>query len=170
MIAYAFRIPTVNHGIAGETSAQIARRMLARPVSGKSENVVIWAGRNDDLGDVETTIHNVSQMIGSLAPGSRYLVLGVINGDIVRERRGGDHYAKIGILNAALQRLSGSHFIAIREILIAHADATDLADIEAVEDDVVPSSLRSDHLHLNDEGVAIVAYAIVSAIREGRGS
>ena len=170
LIANVFHVPTSNFGVAGETSTQIRQRMLARQTSGTSESVVIWAGRNDDLGDPDTTLRNVAQMIGSLAPASRYLVLGLTNSDTRRERRGGDRYAMIEALNAAFKRIYGPHFVAIREFLIAHADMNDPADVEAVEDDVVPPSLRSDGLHLDDEGLAIVAYAVVLAIREGRGS
>ena len=164
LIAYLFHRPALNGGLPGATSAQIAARMLARPVPAAPETVVIWAGRNDDIGDPAATLRNIAAMTDSLPAGSRLLVLGLLNADTRRERRGGDHYAQILDLNRQLQARYGRRFLPLRELLIARAVPIDDEDRAAVAADVVPPSLRSDALHLNDRGDALAAYAIEATL------
>lgn len=165
LVAYLFDRRVANRGVSGETSAQIAARMLARPPSPRPERAVIWAGRNDDFGDPSATERNIGDMVASLPAGSRFLVLGIPNGDTRRERRGGDRYEAIRALNERLRARYGGSYVPIREILVAQARPGDAEDQDAAEADVVPPSLRADALHLNDRGQAVVAYAVEQAMR-----
>ena len=164
LLGFLFDRPANNKGVAGETSRQIATRMLSRTVSDTPESVVLWAGRNDDLSDLSATEGNIDGMIASLPAGSRYLVLGMLNGDMQRERRGGDRYAAILALNRDLQQRYGANFVPIREILVAHGRNGSDDDRAAAADDVVPPSLRADALHLNARGQAAVAIALDEAM------
>ena len=168
LMTFLFNRKAINGGLPGATSAQIAARMLARPPSPTPERVVIWAGRNDDPADPETTLRNIAAMIASLPPGSRFLVVGVLNADNGHERRGGDRYALLATLNRRLAARYGEHFLSLRDALIAQALPADSDDRAAIAADVVPPSLRTDTLHLNDKGDALAAYAIEAALeRDG---
>jgi lysophospholipase L1-like esterase len=164
LVSYVFHRKVINQGVGGETSTQIKKRMISRPIPPFPENAVIWAGRNDDLGDIEVIEKNIDDMVSSLHPRSHFLILGVINSDTARERRGGDRYRAILKLNDDLHARYGKNFLPIRDLLIAQANRNDPEDDEAVEADIVPPSLRLDALHLNDQGEALVAYAVESAI------
>lgn len=164
LITYLFHRKTINGGLPGATSAQIAARMLARPPSPTPESIVIWAGRNDDPADPETTLRSIAAMIASLPPGSHFLVVGVLNADTGHERRGGDRYALLAALNRQLAAQYGEHFLSLRDALIAQVVPADSDDQAAIAADVLPPSLRADALHLNDKGDALAAYAIEAAL------
>ena len=164
LITYLFHRKTINDGLPGATSAQIAARMLARPPSPNPESIVIWAGRNDDPADPETTLRNIAAMIASLPPGSRFLVVSVLNADSGHERLGGDRYALLAALNRRLAARYGDHFLSLRAALMAQAVPADSDDRAAIAADVLPPSLRADALHLNDKGDALAAYAIEAAL------
>ena len=165
LLGFLFDRRANNRGVAGETSAQIRSRMLARPAAEGPERAVIWAGRNDDLSDTAAIESNVEGMVASLPAGSRFLVLGVLNGDMVRERRGGDRYRAIVALNEHLRRRYGGSYVPIRDALVARGRTGDADDRDAAEADVVPPSFRADALHLNGRGQAEVAYAVEDAMR-----
>ena len=159
--------PTVNRGIPSETSTQIARRMLARDKGVGPESVIIWAGRNNAWRPDEVEA-DIASMVASLKPGSKYLVLGVVNADEDGERRGEEGYQLVMRLNADLSRTYGSRFVPVREELVGNANLRWPEDQADVATDVVPISLRTDTVHLNDHGHAIVAGAIERAMINNR--
>lgn len=163
LITFLYHRPSINMGRPGETSGQIRDRFLARLRSTGPEAVVIWAGRNNAY-QTEEVERDVALMVSSLNPGSRYLVLGILNSDTEQERRGGEGYTQLTALNIILANSYGRHYVPVREKLIAAANRRFEEDARNLEDDVVPASLRSDSLHLNDVGQAIVAESVQAAM------
>lgn len=113
----------------------------------------IWAGRNNASAP-GTVKADIAAMVAHLGH-ERFIIGGVINGNYENEFAGGGQYAVITALNADLGALYGERFIDLRAALVAAADP--VADAIWIERDTVPGSLRSDDIHLNDAGYAIVA-------------
>lgn len=128
----------------------------------RDHTVWIWAGRNN-FGDAETVKADIAAMISHLGH-ARFLVAGVINGNYSGEFYGTPGYAGLLQLNTDLADRYGAQFVDVRKTLIAAADPT--ADAIWIERDTVPASLRTDNIHLNAAGNAIVAKAMYEATIE----
>lgn len=153
-------VTTLNRGVGGNTSTQIETRFLAEPTH-FGDFAVIWAGRNNYT-DPTTVKSDIATMVSSLTT-TRYLILGVINGNYGGyESVGGAGYNTILQLNADLAATYGSHFIAIRDILVNSYNPLSTQDVSDFARDIVPTSLRSDNVHLNTAGYGIVANAVYS--------
>lgn len=151
-LANATTYTVINKGVGGETSTQIKDRMIA-DTGNYDKTVIIWAGRNN-AGDTTTVKSDIAAMVSALGH-QRYLVMGILNGDYSSEWNTGVTYPKIIGLNNSLSKIYGKRYVPIREILISMHDgsAQDLIDVGR---DIVPASLRSDNIHLNDKGYQIV--------------
>ena len=147
-----------NHGIGGQTGAEILARM--RAAEGLPDRmVVIWAGRNDvNGGNVEAIISNIAEMVG-LTDGEHYLVLSLTNGK--SEPRGTPHYQTIAAANSRLAETYGDRFVDVRSELVS---VPDLSDTAASEQDYIPGLLRADDIHFNDIGYQIVADAVLTRL------
>lgn len=147
-----------NGGVGGETSTQIKTRMIA-DAARRSSLVIIWAGRNN-YADAVTVKADIAEMVASLGHDG-YLILGVINGNYGGyERVGGAGYAQITTLNADLATIYGTKFINIRLALVQAYNAGITQDVLDFADGIVPTSLRSDAIHLNTAGYNYVANVI----------
>ena len=142
-----------NRGIGGETSTQIKDRLVL-DTSNYSKSVIIWAGRNNYTSPT-TVKADIATMISTIGH-TRYLVVGIINGDYATEYVNQSGWTTINQLNSDLKTLYGNKFIDIRPYLVSLHDnsAQDLIDFSR---DIVPTSLRSDQLHLNTTGYNKVA-------------
>jgi hypothetical protein len=152
-----------NEGVGGDTSTQIRTRFLAASPATLNNVQVIWAGRNN-FGSPTTVKADIAAMIAALGH-TRYLVLGIVNQDDVTEYSGSAYLTIIDQLNTDLATLYGDKFIDIRRILIdkglAMAGLTATAqDTTDIANDVPPSSLRSDTLHYNSYGYAVVGQVV----------
>lgn len=151
-----------NGGVGGETSLQIKERLLTDGARGFAVTV-IWAGTNNFLFPAQVK-SDIAEMVASLGH-SFFLVLGVLNQDTENERQGGAWYQTLVDLNDDLASAYGQWFVDIRRLLIDEGltragiepTAQDLIDIG---NDVPPSSLRSDTLHLNTAGYGVVAQIV----------
>ncbi|MGA0558503.1 SGNH/GDSL hydrolase family protein [Larkinella sp. VNQ87] len=153
---------TINQGIAGQTSKQIAERMLADKEK-HSYNTIIWVGRNNYLepDQIKADIASMVKVLGH----SRYLVLSIINGhNGPAEQVFGLNHKAITQLNNDLYQTYGDHYVNVHAYLLSKYDPTSMADIIDHTDDVVPASLRADELHLNSKGYALVAERINQSI------
>ncbi|WP_232629372.1 SGNH/GDSL hydrolase family protein [Methylobacterium sp. Leaf118] len=164
--AFAPPRPVRNAGVGGESSTQIAARMLADAAS-RDAVAVIWAGRNnyDDAARVQADIR---AMVASLRSGCA-LVLSILNADVPEEYRGAPGHRAILALNAALLAEHGRRFLDIRGHLVARGLAAagltpSLLDRADIARDVPPRALRADHIHLNQAGQAAVAAAVHGAL------
>jgi len=134
-----------------------------------SDVFVLWAGRNNAtatarvLSDVATMVRHQRAAL------SRALVLGVLNG--ANEGTGTGVYNAIVNLNATEKQLYGTRFLDVRRYLIDYGltDAgitpttQDQADLTA---DLVPTSLRSDGIHLNATGYTLVGKLVYGRLAE----
>ncbi|MDB5539301.1 MAG: hypothetical protein JWQ89_1028 [Devosia sp.] len=156
--AFAPDRAVANRGVGGDTSTQIRTRFLADSTL-RRRTAWIWAGRNN-YSDPTTVKADIAAMVAAL-PHTRFLVAGIPNGNYATEYLGQPGYNAIIALNADLAALYGPRYVNVRGALVAAAnpvtDATDIAN------DVVPGTLRSDNIHLNDAGYATVAAAFKAA-------
>lgn len=140
--------------------------------AGKDKTAIFFSGRNDAKNTraaIVATRDNVLAMAKKLSPLSkRYLVLSVLNGDA--EIIGTSSYNGTKALNAELLQTFGDRFVDVRRYLIDHGledagitpttqDNTDVAG------DTIPSSLRSDSVHLTAAGYTLVGNFIARQIQ-----
>ena len=152
-----------NFGIPGETSTQIMNRFLKNDEHEKDE-IVIWAGRNN-YSKTEIIKSDIAKMVQKIKH-KRYLILSLINGNYGKyERKGEEGYQSFTKINSYLEETYGNHYFDVRSYLIAHHLKTD-QDLEDVKNDIVPSSLRVDGIHLNDKGYRLVATGVYERLRE----
>jgi lysophospholipase L1-like esterase len=151
-----------NGGNSGDTSSQIATRMLADPAKYRY-TIIIWAGRNDYT-TPNTVKANIAAMVAALPSPKQFLVLAVLNGEAASEYSGGANYAIITQLNADLAALYPQKYLDIRALLVAQFNPVIPQDVIDHGHDIPPSSLRFDILHLNTAGYAYVAQQVAAKL------
>lgn len=151
-----------NGGVSGQTSAQIRDRMLSNPDK-KDCFVVIWAGRNN-YQNPEDVKADIAKMVASLGH-KRYVVLSIINANRNGERKGDVLYSQIINLNRELESIYKDRFIDVRSYLMTRGKNVG-QDLRDVENDIIPTSLRLDTLHLNEKGYMEIANLIYSTINK----
>jgi hypothetical protein len=116
----------------------------------------LWIGRNGAQSGY-TVQDDIAAAVASLGH-SRYLVGSILTS--AADTSGGK--TSILALNSDLQATYGDRYVDVLGALQAENDgsANDLADVAA---SLVPRSLRSDHLHLNDDGYLVAAEAFKAA-------
>lgn len=124
----------------------------------------IWVGRNN-ASDAQDVIDNVADIVSSLKNKAvRYLVLSVLNG--AGEVSGTSAHANIvQNINAFLSSTYPDNYIDIRQVLIDAYDSTQSQDTQDRANDTIPSSLRSDSVHLNQSGYDVVAASVNDFLR-----
>jgi lysophospholipase L1-like esterase len=125
------------------------------------QTAVIWAGRNN-AGDPATVLADIAAMVGFLKPvNKRFVVISVLNGNYPGESIGGDGYDKIvNQINAKLRERYPNNYLDVREMLIRNYNSAQSGDVTDANNDVPPRSLRSDEVHLNEAGKALVAQTV----------
>jgi hypothetical protein len=155
-------------GVNGETSTQIAARQLADATRRGWVNV-FWYGANNPDDPARIKADLAASIAAVLAAGnSRFLVLSVVNEALPQSSLGGATFATILQLNADLAALYPANFFDIRAFLIAHANPANAQDALDVQNGDVPSSLRLDEIHLDNDGSLLVAGQI-KAMLDARG-
>jgi len=148
-----------NGGIGGQSSGQIATRMLA-DIPKHGYPTIIWAGRNN-FTDTATVKADIAAMVSALGSNPNYLVLSIMNGSMgATEMKGGANYDIIIALNKALERTYGSHYFDIRKAVVDAYNPSIPYDVYCYNQDIPPLSLRGDSLHLNDAGYLVVAQKV----------
>lgn len=116
----------------------------------------IWVGRNN-LRMPDIVLRDIAMMVAHLGH-DRFLV-----GEILPSAKDSpERLTALAGLNAELARRYGPHFVPLLLPLQTMAMTSDAADIAR---GIVPASLRSDYIHLNDGGYSIVASQFVAAWR-----
>ncbi|HZY18431.1 MAG TPA: SGNH/GDSL hydrolase family protein [Ramlibacter sp.] len=154
-----------NGGIAGQTSTEIADRQVAD--TGHRDWInVFWYGMNNQ-DDPERIKADIARSVATLAPGNtRFLVLSVVNQDTPAERRGGPGYDVIQQLNRELAALYPQNYYDMRSYMVGRADPGNAQDATDQANDVPPSSMRMDHIHLNYNGQVAVARRVAELLAE----
>ena len=151
-----------NGGVAGETSTEIKNRFLLD--TGKhSYPSIIWVGHNN-YSSPTTVKSDIAAMVSALGH-QRFIILSILNGEYVPQYAGNADYVTITTLNNDLATLYGSRYIDIRAYLVSQYNPSIPQDVVDFGHDIVPSSLRSDNLHLNDLGYKKVAEKIKLSIQ-----
>jgi len=155
--AYAGQRKVHNGGVSGETSQQIRARMVADKAH-KDRITVIWYGQNNKVkADVKA---DVAASLATLAPGNdRFIVLGMV-GWANEAIRNWPMHTQIVQANRELAARYPNNFIDIRAHLVSQYQRGNEQDQDDFRNDLVPSSLRSDAIHLKDEGCHVVAARI----------
>jgi lysophospholipase L1-like esterase len=151
-------------GVDGDTSTQIAARELNDP-SRKTWVSVLWYGANnpDDPARIKADI--AASVAGLAAAGNnRFLVLSVVNEATPQSSLGSAIYSDVVSLNQELAALYPANFFDIRAYLMAHYDPNRPQDVADVQNGDVPSSLRIDEIHLDNDGSLLVAAKIKELI------
>ncbi|MCX6703403.1 MAG: GDSL-type esterase/lipase family protein [Candidatus Zambryskibacteria bacterium] len=148
-----------NGGVGGESSTSIKLRMIADNVR-RDWGTIIWVGRNN-YSDPVTVKADIAAMVASLGH-TRYLVLSILNG--TGELSGSAKYNTIIQLNNDLATIYGSHYVDVRSYLVSQYNSGIPQDVTDRANDVPPSSLRSDSLHLNAAGYTAVANKVYQNI------
>lgn len=123
---------------------------------------VFWMGRNNSsrphevYADLHASIEHIKALNG------RFLILGVLTAS--GEVAGNAYYYNAINLNNLLRCEFPNEFIDIRRELILAGQPSGQDLIDRLND-VTPTSLRSDTLHLNDAGYQVVAAALARAIQ-----
>jgi lysophospholipase L1-like esterase len=157
-------VTVYNQGVGGETAEQIRTRISA-DTRHKDAIHIFWIGRNN-MGGGGLTTEEQTYIKTALADSiseitstpKRYLIMSILNGDYGGEYDGETAHTQMLNLWSDLTTLYPSNTLDIRQELIDNA--TSPGDDTDVTNDVPPSSLRSDSVHLNTAGKAIVAQAV----------
>lgn len=126
----------------------------------KNDFFIFWLGRNN-YGDIKTVLSDINACVQFIQrKGCKFLVLSVLNADVESEHRGGDGYQTLSILNKRIEKEYPSNFIDVRTPLVNSYVLSLNTDKDNYKKDVIPSSLRSDHIHLNASGYRLLAKII----------
>lgn len=150
-----------NGGVPGDTSTGIATRMLA--ATDKYGYVtVIWAGYNDH--NAPSTVEaNITSMVNALTT-SKFVVLTVLNGSSAGESIGGTDYNNIISINNWILSQYPNNSIDIRSYLVSQYNPNLPQDVIDYSNDIVPTSLRADTIHLTTPGYILVVNKVINFI------
>jgi lysophospholipase L1-like esterase len=142
-------------GIAGQSSTEISTRQ--RTGGRETWVTIFWMGTNNPTQPSQIKA-DIAASVAALAPGNdRFIVLAVLNKDRPEELRGGDVYNMIVQLNRDLAATYPGNYLDIRAYLVAQFNPALAQDVVDAQNDVIPSSLRFDEIHLNNDGSVLVA-------------
>jgi hypothetical protein len=142
-------------GVAGQSSTEISVRQRS---GGRGTWVTIfWMGTNNPT-QPEQIKADIAASVSALAPGNdRFLILAILNKDRPEELRGGEVYNMIVQLNRDLAAIYPGNYLDIRAYLVGQFNPALAQDVADAQNDVIPSSLRFDEIHLNNDGSVLVA-------------
>jgi hypothetical protein len=142
-------------GIAGQSSTEISTRQ--RTGGRETWVTIFWMGTNNPTQPSQIKA-DIAASVAALGPGNdRFIVLAVLNKDRPEELRGGDVYNMIVQLNRDLAATYPGNYLDIRAYLVAQFNPALAQDVVDAQNDVIPSSLRFDEIHLNNDGSVLVA-------------
>lgn len=153
-----------NGGVVGQNSTEISMRQRA-DTSGRDTWInIFWYGQNNPTAPARIQA-DIAASVAALAPGNdHFIVLAVVNKDRPEEIRGGAVYNQIVQLNNELAVTYPANYIDIRSHLVSQFNPARAEDVADAQDDVVPSSLRFDEIHLNNDGSVVVATRVKAFI------
>ena len=141
-------------GISGETSMQIAARQTA-DTEHKTWISVFWYGHNNWTKDPVKA--DIAASVAALAPGNRaFIVMSMVNWADSGER-GTQEHATIMRVNGELAAAYPDNYLDIHRYLVGLYNPNSWQDVQDFQNDLPPSSLRFDKIHLNPAGCDAVA-------------
>jgi lysophospholipase L1-like esterase len=152
-----------NQGVGADSSTGCKARVLAGTPILLSGTTVIWIGINNSF-QRQVVLDDIAAMVAFLGH-TRYLVVGLCNGNNAPEYTGGDAWNDITWVNSGLSPVYGSRFVDIMTPLVAAGGPSGSnPDPTSFANGVPPSGLRFDNRHFNDAGYAIIANLIKTKI------
>jgi lysophospholipase L1-like esterase len=142
-----------NGGVVGQTSMQIAARLRA-DTAHRTWVSILWYGHNNWSKDEVKA--DIASSIAALAPNQAYVILSMLNW-APSGARGTQEYQDTVRVNGELAAMYPDHFLDIRQYLVGLYDPNSWQDVQDHQNDLPPSSLRFDGIHLNDAGCMVVA-------------
>lgn len=115
---------------------------------------VLWMGRNNFYDPVQVKKDIASSVAFLKSNPKLFLVLSILNAE--GEIKGTERYTTLTRLNADLHAQYPNNFIDIRSYLVSQYDPSSPQDVVDFQNDVVPTSLRRDQVHLNTKGNILV--------------
>lgn len=143
-----------NGGVVGQTSTQIADRATTDS-SHKTWVSIFWYGHNN--GDKSVVKADLARSIAALAPGNKAFVVLSMLPWAGRTQENSDMMA----VNSELAALYPDNYLDVHEYLVSLYNPHDAQDVEDHANDLTPSSLRFDDIHLNDAGCNAVCTKLV---------
>ena len=143
----------------GQTSTQVTARVIADS-SHRDWITVYWAGHNNIQLDLDPSQikADIAAAVASLAPGNnRFVILSVMNNGKPEGIRGGRNYPLVLQVDADLAAMFPNNYLNVRSALIQRYDPSSAQDVQDFNNDVLPTSLRYDEIHLRQEGSLFVA-------------
>lgn len=128
----------LNGGVGGDTSTQIATRMLADSPRWPFFTIV-WSGRNNYAAQSQI-LTDVASMVAVLPTPERVLVLSILNGET--GGIGSLQYTQIINDNLALSGAYPNNYLDVRAFLVSKFNAGNALDVFDHMQDVPPSTLR----------------------------
>lgn len=144
--------------IGGQTSTQIATRMLADP-SGKDRINVIWVGANN-IGDPTTILSDIADMVATLGSNEKFIVASPLIGENPTYYDGTAGRIAADDMYDTLASTYPNNYLDVLTDLINEYDSGTPQDVIDYGHRIVPSTLRADNIHLNGtgEGFALAAF------------
>lgn len=135
-------------GVTGQTSTQIAARMLAAPQYWNYPTI-FWVGRNN-INQQATIMADLAAMVAALASvgNTNFLILSVTNGE--NEGNPSAAYTFITNINAAIAAAYPANYVNIRSYLVSQFNPAIPQDVIDHAADTTPYSLRRDDIHFTD--------------------
>ena len=134
-----------NGGVVGQTSTQVADRETA-DTAHKTWISIFWYGHNN--GDKSVVKADIARSIAALAPGNKaFVVLSMLPWAGRTQEN-----SEMMQVNAELAALYPDNYLDIHEYLVGLYNPNDAQDVQDHANDLTPSSLRFDTIHLNDAG------------------
>lgn len=134
-----------NGGVVGQTSTQIADREVA-DTAHKTWISIFWYGHNN--GDKSVVKADIARSIAALAQGNKaFVVLSMLPWAGRTQEN-----SEMMQVNAELAALYPDNYLDIHEYLVGLYNPNDAQDVQDHANDLTPSSLRFDTIHLNDAG------------------
>lgn len=152
----------------GDSSFDVVARQQADGAVHHSWISVFWYGHNN-INDPARVKSDLAASVNALAPGNnRFVIVSLINEDHARGIRGGPEHTIVVQLNSELAALYPANFIDVRVPLVQRYNPSDARDVIDFNNDVPPSSLRYDEIHLRDAGSSFVS-GLVRDFIQGKG-
>ncbi|HSI54401.1 MAG: hypothetical protein ACAH21_10110 [Ramlibacter sp.] len=154
---------TYNGGIAAQSSYDVAPRVVA-DTARHSWISVFWFGHNNKT-DPNQVKADMATSVGALSAGNnRFVVLAIVNKTVAEEAKGTPIYQNLIQLNNDLAAAYPDNYIDMRAWLVAHYNPNIPQDVIDFNNDQIPSSLRHDVDHLNNDGSVLVAQRVAQFI------
>jgi len=149
-----------NGGVGGNISTQIKDRMAASPDK-YSYTTIIWAGYNDLVAPAAVEA-DITAMVNLLGMNNHFKILSILTGAI--ERKGSVRYTAAMEINNWIAKTYPDHYYDVRGYLVSLYNPALPQDVIDHDNDIVPSSLRVDHIHLTGAAYVMVGEKIAGLI------